>query len=601
MKESQSESLISESDSDDYHDSISSYQDIEGGGGDDNNIEPIPNLDIYDGDDDDDDNDEEEEDSSTIWSTMTYFSSSSTARRQRRARAVARARKNNNNDTTRVALLKLMYRQYVASQQNSNNSNSPQASLWFLGKLFIVAVYFISLIEEPLDYIMGTTSSSSTANSKKEARDQNNNDDNDSITKGYIKTDLGVIHYMISKPMKPKPTPMKKQQQIPPSSSTTTTTTTPTPIVCFHSSNRSSDEFYNVLPLFAARHKRQQQGQQGDEGRIVIAIDIVGFGNSSNPYNAYASIDDIATSCLLEVCDKLLLPLLPLSTTKDSNSNSSNSSSNSKTKQLLNKYIVIGSKDIGCYIATSLVCRFPQRIQSCILVNLCHPKELKISGSLLSLSLSTSTSTGGGENNNNNNNISYFDLNQSSLSLNKLCVLQNKITNAILLKQRKQQGIKIQNLITYDLGRDSRRMQSCPILMIQIIRKHKRHNNRKRTENRTQEEELQDDDNDDDDDDSDPSIVISNGVKSFTTTASGSASGGRGGGGGNTNNNNSNSNVKIWNLFVDNKNNDDNDNDDDDDDLINENAKEFVSICEEFILTSTRASASADNNDVKRV
>ena len=57
MKESQSESLISESDSDDYHDPISSYQDIEGGGGDDNNIEPIPNLDIYDGDDDD--NDEE--------------------------------------------------------------------------------------------------------------------------------------------------------------------------------------------------------------------------------------------------------------------------------------------------------------------------------------------------------------------------------------------------------------------------------------------------------------------------------------------------------------------------------------------------------------
>ena len=590
MKESQSESLISESDSDDYHDSISSYQDIEGGGGDDNNIEPIPNLDIYDGDDDDDDNDEEEEDSSTIWSTMTYFSSSSTARRQRRARAVARARKNNNNDTTRVALLKLMYRQYVASQQNSNNSNSPQASLWFLGKLFIVAVYFISLIEEPLDYIMGTTSSSSTANSKKEARDQNNNDDNDSITKGYIKTDLGVIHYMISKPMKPKPTPMKKQQQIPPSSSTTTTTTTPTPIVCFHSSNRSSDEFYNVLPLFAARHKRQQQGQQGDEGRIVIAIDIVGFGNSSNPYNNadYTSIDDIATSCLLEVCDTLLLPLLPLSTTKDSNSNSSNSSSNSKTKQLLNKYIVIGSKDIGCYIATSLVCRFPQRIQSCILVNLCHPKELKISGSLLSLSLSTSTSTGGGENNNNNNNnISYFDLNQSSLSLNKLCVLQNKITNAILLKQRKQQGIKIQNLITYDLGRDSRRMQSCPILMIQIIRKHKRHNNRKRTENRTQEEELQDDDNDDDDDDSDPSIVISNGVRLFTTTASAAASGGGGGG-----------NVKIRNLFVDADNDMDND-----DDLINENAKEFVSICEEFILTSTRASAgtSADNNNVKRV
>ncbi|OEU12857.1 hypothetical protein FRACYDRAFT_244129 [Fragilariopsis cylindrus CCMP1102] len=548
MKESQSESLISESDSDDYHDSISSYQDIEGGGGDDNNIEPIPNLDIYDGDDDDND-EEEEEDSSTIWSTMTYFSSSSTARRQRRARAVARARKNNNNDTTRVALLKLMYRQYVASQQ-TQNSNNPQASLWFLGKLFIVAVYFISLIEEPLDYIMGTTASSSTANSKRNSRDQNNNDDNDSITKGYIKTDLGVIHYMISKPMKPKPTPMKKQQQIPPSSSSSTTTPTTTPIVCFHSSNRSSDEFYNVLPLFAARHKRQQQGQQGDEGRIVIAIDIVGFGNSSNPYNAYASIDDIATSCLLEVCDKLLLPLLPLSTTKDSNSNSSNS----KSKQLSNKYIVIGSKDVGCYIATSLVCRFPQRIQSCILVNLCHPKELKILGSLLSLSLSTSTSTGGGENNNNNNNnnnnISYFDLNQSSLSLNKLCVLQNKITNAILLKQRKQQGIKIQNLITYDLGRDSRRMQSCPILMIQIIRKHKRHNNRKRTEN----------------------------------PASAAASGGGGG------------NVKIRNLFVDTDNDTDND-----DDLINENAKEFVSICDEFILTSTRASASADNNDVKRV
>jgi pimeloyl-ACP methyl ester carboxylesterase len=299
------------------------------------------------------------------------------------------------------------------------------------------------------------------------------------------------------------------------------TTTFATPIVCFHSSNRSSDEFLNVLPLFADNNSNNNNNNNnnkvgGGEGRIVIAIDILGFGNSSNPvsYNKTSSIDDITTCLLLEVCDKLLLLL-------------------GDSKQQSKQFIAIGSKDIGCYIATSLICRYPNRIQSCVLVNLCHPKEL-IKLKSVSASASSSTTTTG-----------VVEKAVDDMSLNKLYVLQNKITNLIHKRQRQQKhGTRIQNLSTYDLGRDSRRVQQCPVLLIQITRR--------------QEE------------DSDPSVAISDAVRLFT-------SGGGGGG----------SNIKIQNLFVDNHN-DGNDNDNDNNyDLINENSKEFVSVCEEFILLTT--------------
>jgi len=133
------------------------------------------------------------------------------------------------------------------------------------------------------------------------------------VNKGMVKTHLGSLGYLISESAKPNQTP----------------------ILCFHSSPRSADEFREVLPLLAATNRR------------VIAIDSPGYGISENPEHS-CSVDEVADS-YLEVADFLGI----------------------------HSFIVLGSL-MGSFPAASLSSRAPDRVEASIYVNLYYCPSLHL-------------------------------------------------------------------------------------------------------------------------------------------------------------------------------------------------------------------------------
>ena len=65
------------------------------------------------------------------------------------------------------------------------------------------------------------------------------------------------------------------------------------PVVCFHMSPRSADEF------------REVQQVLGEQGRLVVAVDELGYGQSDAPTRSI-TLEEIAL-CNLEVIDHLQL------------------------------------------------------------------------------------------------------------------------------------------------------------------------------------------------------------------------------------------------------------------------------------------------------
>lgn len=462
--------------------------DLEGGGGGNSSsysvvdvVEPVPNLDVTNGNHNDD-----EDETHTTSMFASLFST-----RKPPTHETDKSGNKNNPPSTRVAMLQFMYRQYVASQANEH----PQA-VWALGKMFLVMVYFINLMEQPLDYLTGASSETAKNQERKKRKieqqqqQQAYNNHGGRIRKGYIRTRLGVVHYRIVKPVPPQPTntttsstpaasregrtvrfsksqritstteimlrghrePVPRrtsvssisstrttphQQQQPPSKTTAEETT---PIVCFHAAHRSSEEFTQVLPLLSTTNQR----------RVALAIDILGYGQSDNPTTAnnnnsntkhYFSLDDLATCLLREVIDTLLVPV-------------SRRSGGEKTYP---PFIALGSTDLGCYLITSILCRFPQRIHVGMFVNIHHPNEL--------------VRIKQGRENDNNDNQEASRVSSSSeheLSLQELRVLQSTLANRLLEQERKEVWhVKLQDLNTYDLGRDARRPIACPLLFVQ--------------------------------------------------------------------------------------------------------------------------------------
>ena len=450
-------------------------QDLEGGGGAAavaDVVEPVPNLNVTNG------NTDEEEDEAPA-TTSLFSSLFSTGKPP--TQEDTESGNNNTPPSTRVAMLQFLYRQYVASQAQEH----PQA-VWALGKMLLVMVYFMNLMEQPLDYLTGTSSETAKKEQRKKRRleqqqQQYNTTNSGRIRKGYIRTRLGVVHYRIAKPLPPQPTntttsrtPASRREGrtvVRSSKSTTLTSTTEimlrghrepvprrpaaasvsqqqhqqqpstaaeetTPIVCFHAAHRSSEEFTQVMPLFSTTNHR----------RFVLAIDILGYGQSDNPTadnKHYFSLDDLATCLLREVIDKLLVPV----------SRRSGGSGGEKTYP---PFIALGSTDLGCYLTTSILCRFPQRIQVGMFVNIHHPSDVRTKQ--------------GRENVNNDNQEASRDSSSSEqeVSLQELRVLQSTIANRLLEQERKEVWhVKLQDLNTYDLGRDARRPISCPLLFVQ--------------------------------------------------------------------------------------------------------------------------------------
>ena len=449
-------------------------------------VEPVPNLNVTNG------NNEEDEDEAPATTSMflSLFSTRTTPTQDDNESG-------NNNPSTRVAMLQFMYRHYVASQAQEH----PQA-VWALGKMFLVMVYVINLMEQPLDYLTGTSSETAKKQERKKRRieqqqqqQQAYNNHGGRIRKGYIRTRLGVVHYRIVKPVPPQP-PTNTRSRTPGSSregrtvvrssnSTTLTSTTEimlrghrepvprrpgaasvfeyhqqqqppsttaedtTPIVCFHAAHRSSEEFTQVLPLFSTTTHR----------RVVLAIDILGYGQSDNPTangnsnnKHYFSIDDLATCLLREVIDKLLVPV-------------SRRTGGEKTYP---PFIALGSTDLGCYLTTSILCRFPQRIHVGMFVNIHHPSSAATVVAPKS-NLATKNHKDGEDDARATTRRTTMDPVWLDCSCTDLRVLQSTIANRLLEQERNEVWhVKLQDVTTYDLGRDARRPISCPLLFVQL-------------------------------------------------------------------------------------------------------------------------------------
>ena len=103
-----------------------------------------------------------------------------------------------------------------------------------------------------------------------------------------------------------------------------------TPIVGFHMSPRSVDEYKEIMITCSG---------DGGDGRLFVAMDEFGYGQSDNPSKS-CTLDEIA-DCFLAVLDHLSIE----------------------------KCIVAGSL-MGCYMALSLASRYPERIQGVVCSNL---------------------------------------------------------------------------------------------------------------------------------------------------------------------------------------------------------------------------------------
>lgn len=142
------------------------------------------------------------------------------------------------------------------------------------------------------------------------------------------------------------------------------------PILCFHMSPRSSDEYFEVLPLLASGSsslndtdstKEEKEGGENIDGRIVIAFDLPGYGVSENPPRS-CTIDEMADA-LLMAADSILSDTI----STDDGDQCENGGSSSNNNQHRN-YVTIGSL-LGNYFCVSLASRYPERIKAGILTN----------------------------------------------------------------------------------------------------------------------------------------------------------------------------------------------------------------------------------------
>ena len=172
------------------------------------------------------------------------------------------------------------------------------------------------------------------------------------ITKrGMVQTALGSIFYLLNDGRSFN------------ANSTATSITEKPPILCFHMSPRSSDEYLEVLPLLASGTSMigdndgsvEMDESEDFGGRVVIAFDIPGYGASENPPRS-CTIDEISDA-FLTAADSILSE-----TTSNENGQENECESSSRS------YVTVGSL-MGNYFCVSLASRYPERIKAGILTN----------------------------------------------------------------------------------------------------------------------------------------------------------------------------------------------------------------------------------------
>jgi len=295
----------------------------------------------------------------------------------------------------RMTTLEYLWRRHV---RTSTNNTTVQA---VLDRILLVFLFLANIMEQPLKYLLGNTGTTSTqpppkVPSTKVLQTQ--------VTKGTVKTSQGVIAYRISQGRNPKKHP----------------------ILCLHSSGRSSDEFFDILPQLA------------DTDRRIVAIDLPGYGWSDNPKrvsdeNIY-SLDEMANSCL-KVADALLIE----------------------------QFVCLASGSLGSLIAISLASRYHDRVKGAIHVNLLYKQPTRQETGSTS---ATTTAEGEAAFHFRDDGSHLLELhNRRKLvdpDLSLRCV-QVDLANLILRRERQVDGITIQGTADYDIESAARKVR-CPIL-----------------------------------------------------------------------------------------------------------------------------------------
>ena len=165
-----------------------------------------------------------------------------------------------------------------------------------------------------------------------------------SLERGLVQTNLGTVHYVACGGA--------DAALSSPSMLSGDGSGDLTPILAFHMSPRSSDEFREVMPLLSSSNgggyedsnKGGGVGIGGDgRRRLVVAIDELGYGRSDVPSRS-CTIDEMADGAIA-VADSLGIE----------------------------KFIVVGSL-VGNFFAVSLASRYPDRVSGAVLTNPYHWK-----------------------------------------------------------------------------------------------------------------------------------------------------------------------------------------------------------------------------------
>ena len=351
----------------------------------------------------------------------------------------------NNNTSTMNTMVQYFWR----TQVRPSAANNPMM-LAMLDKLLLVLLFLMTMLETPINYLIeqynGSTSSSSgtgTPGTKSRDGGANNMSGRDKqhqqpqlppILKGIYQTKYGAISYITSQgdgsknntttSISHRTNSSKNNNNIQQRSGTSSTSSSrppyQTPIVCLHQQYRSSDEYYEVVPILAS------------SGRRVVAVDIFGHGNSdsfgtSSSYSNKSRLDDM-TSAILQLTDSLLI----------------------------SQMIVIGSGKLGNSIAMTLGAKYPARIQKLILTNLMLDPTNTVSSKNIDKS---------GSGNNTESVLSelytkYESIQEEEL---KLRLIQNELTYIIKLKQ--QTGSRSNNRLDVDWKSLASKV-TCPTLCI---------------------------------------------------------------------------------------------------------------------------------------
>jgi len=223
---------------------------------------------------------------------------------------------------------------------------------------------------------------------------------------GMLQTKLGAVHYQVH-------SPSKSSSEL-------------APVLAFHMSPRSTDEYAEAAPLISAT------------GRLMVAIDELGYGRSSNPVRS-CSIDEIA-DCGLAVADELGLK----------------------------RFVAAGSL-LGCLVSISLASRYPERVCGTVLTNLYHyrAKAEEASSSAESVGAEGTpipdpwTLSADGE-----HLIDLWKRRSSWLDdeLNTRAV-SDELTYLLNRRRRYQQGIRIQDASAFDFEAAARAVR-CPVLCL---------------------------------------------------------------------------------------------------------------------------------------